>query len=115
MRASPSGKASASQADTRGFESRCPLHAKQQVKSLERLACFSFVPLAAMKCRKIAAKLRRNRIRLDAARVSSGPFLGLGKAGADRPVCPSPPFLMVDKVDVKAAGPHPAHWDTALF
>ena len=26
MRASPSGKASASQADTRGFESRCPLH-----------------------------------------------------------------------------------------
>lgn len=25
-RASPSGKASASQADTRGFESRCPLH-----------------------------------------------------------------------------------------
>ena len=26
LRASPSGKASASQADTRGFESRCPLH-----------------------------------------------------------------------------------------
>ena len=30
MRASPSGKASASQADIRGFESRCPLHAIQK-------------------------------------------------------------------------------------
>ena len=29
VRASPSGKASASQADTRGFESRCPLHHRQ--------------------------------------------------------------------------------------
>ena len=45
MRASPSGKASASQADTRGFESRCPLQAKQQVKGLYPLACFSFCSL----------------------------------------------------------------------
>ena len=32
MRASPSGKASASQADTRGFESRCPLQPEAQAR-----------------------------------------------------------------------------------
>ena len=32
MRASPSGKASASQADTRGFESRCPLQLEAQAR-----------------------------------------------------------------------------------
>lgn len=39
MRASPSGKASASQADTRGFESRCPL---QKSKSTTPFRCRAF-------------------------------------------------------------------------
>ena len=40
MRASPSGKASASQADTRGFESRCPLQKKQK-HGIIAVPCFS--------------------------------------------------------------------------
>ena len=44
MRASPSGKASASQADTRGFESRCPL---QKIKARR---CFGAV-LFSINCR----------------------------------------------------------------
>lgn len=45
MRASPSGKASASQADIRGFESRCPLH-RNGLSAVVKTAlfCLSFSP-----------------------------------------------------------------------
>ena len=45
MRASPSGKASASQADTRGFESRCPLHSNLRHGNVSLPCLFS------IKCR----------------------------------------------------------------
>ena len=44
MRASPSGKASASQADTRGFESRCPLQKSKSTTPFRCRAFFNKVP-----------------------------------------------------------------------
>ena len=77
MRASPSGKASASQADTRGFESRCPL----QVSKAPSNGSFSFAStshgLEPMRLRAVGKRRsdeRRFFLTLRAAQMGNLPL-----------------------------------------